>query len=195
MEISLSQSATSLSLRELEKILGVSLFERIGKKLVLNANGHRLRPRAHSLLQQGQDFCLDKGTEVLAGVIRLAASSTIGQYLLPEICSSFLSRHPAVQIDLSIASTIDVMVKTEQMTVDLGLIEGPCHQRSLVSSTWREDRLLFFAAPGHKLAGWQGSLSIQAFKDELWFLEPLHFTTRSLALSMRSNAHWCSSSY
>ena len=133
IEISLGQSATSLSLRELEKSLGASLFERIGKKLVLNANGHRLRPQAHSLLQQGQDFYLDKGSEVLAGVIRLAASSTIGQYLLPQICSGFISRHPAVQVDLSIASTIEVIVKTEQMTVDLGLIEGPCHQRSLAS--------------------------------------------------------------
>jgi DNA-binding transcriptional LysR family regulator len=81
-EISRSQSAASNALGELEAVLGAQLFDRVGKKLVINENGRALLPRAAGILEQAVE------TEALftaahAASLRLAASYTIGEYPAP----------------------------------------------------------------------------------------------------------------
>ena len=56
MEIALSQSATSNAVRELERLLSLRLFDRVGKRLLLNDNGRTLLPRARVLLDGAADI-------------------------------------------------------------------------------------------------------------------------------------------
>lgn len=181
-EIALSQSAASLSLKELERHLGGALFERRGKKLVLNENGRRLHPRANALLRQAKDIYLTEDSRTLRGTLKISASPTIGHYVLPAICGAFLKEHPKVQLDLDISSSLEVVSKVLNVSVDLGVIEGPCNQKALQCKLWLRDKLVFFAAPSHRLAG-KASISIHELADDVWFLEPVNFVTRTVALS------------
>jgi len=92
MDISLTQSAASMSLKELERQLGAQLFDRQGKRLQLNDYGRWLQPKAHSILQQINEIEHSTTSEKLQGQLQIGASSTIANYLLPGR-RSFTSAH------------------------------------------------------------------------------------------------------
>lgn len=143
--LALSQSAVSAALSDLENQLGIQLFDRVGKRLVLNEYGRLLYPKAIGLLEQAgeieQLFCEGHGA------IRLYASSTIGNYLLPEMLAHYRQDHPQLPLELSVGNTQDVINAVADFRVDVGLIEGPCHTHQLISEPWMEDELVVFAAP------------------------------------------------
>jgi len=79
-EISLSQSATSAALNELEALLGGELFNRVGRRLVLNEHGRSMLPQARALLESAHGLEAEFGADgaTTAPRLRLAASTTIG---------------------------------------------------------------------------------------------------------------------
>src|SRR6185312_243180 len=90
--ISLSQSATSAAINELERTLELQLFDRIGKRLQLNDNGRALLPQTLALLDGAgwiERWALDRESHI--GTLRIGASTTIGNYLLPAILAGFRS--------------------------------------------------------------------------------------------------------
>ncbi|MBU1440920.1 MAG: LysR family transcriptional regulator [Gammaproteobacteria bacterium] len=150
--VSRSQSAASSALADLEESLGAQIFDRRGRRLVLNENGRALLPRAQSLLDQAAELqALFNGEH--AAPLRVAASFTIGEYLLPERVAQWTNMHPQSQVHLHIANTRDVIEAVAGFDVDVGFIEGPQTHPDLVVRAWRDDELVIVAAPGHALAG------------------------------------------
>lgn len=150
----LSQSATSQALADLERQLGVALFERPGRKLRLNAMGRHLLPRAERLLDDMADLvaAAEEPEGQLRGTLNVSASATVGTYLLPPLAGRFSDAHPGVDLRLGLRNTGEVIGDLLRFDADLGLIEGLCHEPRLQSETWCEDRLVVIAAPGHPLA-------------------------------------------
>ena len=151
-EISRSQSAASNALGELESVLGVQLFDRVGKKLVINENGRALLPRAAGILDEALE------TEALfttahAAPLRLASSYTIGEYLLPDLLGRWKATHPRSHVRLEIANTMGVFDAVSSFTADIGFIEGTQTHPELTVRRWRSDELTIIASPKHPLAG------------------------------------------
>lgn len=151
-EISRSQSAASNALGQLEAVLGVQLFDRVGKKIMINENGRALLPRAAGVLEEAAE------TEALftaahAAPLRLAASYTIGEYLLPELIARWKAAHPRSHLRVHIANTHDVFGAVADFRADLGFIEGLHTHPELVVRRWRTDQMVIIAAPGHPMAG------------------------------------------
>ncbi|APW36086.1 LysR family transcriptional regulator [Rhodoferax koreense] len=158
LHLALSQSATSGALNELEGLLGAQLFDRIGKRLLLNDNGRALLPQARSLLDAAQDIEAGFGVgagrgdaDALATRLRVGASTTIGNYLLPALAAAYQRAWPATGIDVSIGNTREVAAAVARLEVDLGLIEGPCHEAELAVRPWLEDELVVVCSAGHAL--------------------------------------------
>lgn len=84
--IARSQSAASTSLADLEAALGVELFDRVGRRLQLNENGRALLTKAQVLVDQAAELQA-LFTDEHAAPLRVAASFTIGEYLLPSLVS------------------------------------------------------------------------------------------------------------
>jgi DNA-binding transcriptional LysR family regulator len=179
-EVALSQSAMSMALSELEAHLGVALFHRHGKRLTLNANGRALQLKARSLLRLAQDIerigALEE--EPMDGVIRIAASSTIGAYYLPEFCKSFMDAYPGVRISVSVASLGDVMEKVCSLAVDCGFVESPCNRPTIQVSRLGEDNLTIFAAPDHPIAQ-VNQVSADDLRAQKWVMREANCSTRS----------------
>ncbi|VWX61956.1 Uncharacterized HTH-type transcriptional regulator YeiE [Burkholderiales bacterium 8X] len=149
--IARSQSAASSALAELEGALGVQLFDRLGRRLVLNENGRALLPRAQALIDQaGEMQTLFNGEH--AAPLKVAASFTIGEYLLPERVTNWTRLHPQSRVNLHIANTRDVIEAVAGFEVDVGFIEGPQTHPDLSVRAWLDDELVIVAAPGHPLA-------------------------------------------
>ncbi|WBY04040.1 LysR family transcriptional regulator [Ramlibacter tataouinensis] len=149
-EISRSQSAASNALGELEAALGIQLFDRVGRKLLLNENGRALLPKAAGILEdaaQAQALF----TAEHAAPLRLAASYTIGEYLLPELIAGWKSAHPRSHAMVQIANTHDVFDSVTQFRADVGFIEGSHTHRELTVRRWRTDHMVIIAAPGHPM--------------------------------------------
>jgi DNA-binding transcriptional LysR family regulator len=146
-----SQSAASSALAELETALGVQLFDRVGRRLMLNENGRSLLPRAAGIVEQALEAeSLFK--EAHAAPLRLAASYTVGEYLLPDLIVQWKRLNPHGQVRLHICNTQDVFDAVASFGVDVGFIEGEHTHPDLLVRRWRTDELVVVASPTHPLA-------------------------------------------
>ncbi|MDA5194991.1 LysR family transcriptional regulator [Govanella unica] len=151
-KVGLTQSAASMALGELERNLDTLLFDRISKKLVLNENGRALYPKTMELLNRARELENSAGTRSTVTDLRLGASSTIGNYLLPQIISSYITAHPGSRINLDVANTLSTISAVNRHEIDIGFVEGPCHAKDVKATLWREDRLAICAGINHPLA-------------------------------------------
>ncbi|GAP37985.1 LysR family transcriptional regulator [Piscinibacter sakaiensis] len=176
--VSRSQSAASATLAELEAVLGVQLFDRVGRRLLLNENGHALLGRAAALLDEAGDLqALFSGEH--AAPLRLAASFTIGEYLLPDLVAAWTRRHPASPVRLQIANSAEVVDAVARFEVDLGFIEGALTHPELRLRGWRSDELVIVAAPDHPLAG--APAGLRQLRQAEWVLRERGSGTRDAA--------------
>jgi DNA-binding transcriptional LysR family regulator len=184
--VALSQSATSGALNELEALLGSQLFDRIGKRLVLNDSGRALLPQARALLGGAQQIESQFGLGAAAGggtignSLRIGASTTIGNYLLPSLAASYLRAAPAAAIDMTIRNTREIAATVARLEVDLGLIEGPCHEPEVRARPWLMDELVIVCAPTHSLirADPAAIVSLEALRSQRWLLREAGSGTR-----------------
>jgi DNA-binding transcriptional LysR family regulator len=152
--LALSQSATSAALIELENVLGTRLFDRVGKRLILNDSGRALLPNARSVLQSTSAIAAEFGAngEFTTYNLRISASTTIANYILPAVIAKFYALHPATQIEVDVGNTSDVVAAVEAFDADVGFIEAPCLRTSVTVIPWMLDELVVVCAPGHELA-------------------------------------------
>ena len=149
--ISRSQSAASGSLRELEAALGIHVFDRIGKRLLLNEHGRLLLPQAASLLDQVADL-QQQFDDTLALPLRVAASLTAGEYVLPGLLARWKVDHPTSKMQLRIMNSSGVMEAVSALKADVGFIEGPQTHAELQVYPWITDDIIVVASPRHRLA-------------------------------------------
>src|SRR5699024_2947008 len=142
------------ALSDLERQLGVALFERPGRRVLLNALGHELLPRAEALMEGVADFVAaasdPEGT--LRGTLNISASATVGTYLMPALVGRFTELYPAADLRLRLRNSHEVSNDVLRMEADLGLIEGEGRDSVLVSEPWCEDSLVVVVASGHEAA-------------------------------------------
>jgi DNA-binding transcriptional LysR family regulator len=150
-EIARSQSAASNALGELEAVLGVQLFDRVGRKLVINENGRALLPKAAGILEQAAETQA-LFTAAHAAPLRLASSYTIGEYLLPGLIAEWKIAHPGSHVRVQIANTHDVFESVADFSADLAFIEGSHTHPELTVRRWRTDHMVIVAQPGHPMA-------------------------------------------
>lgn len=150
----LTQSAASMSLKQLERVFGGPLFARIGRGLVLNDRGRTLLPRVEAvlaLLDELVELGRDQGA-ALAGELVIGCSTTIGNYLMPALIKAFIDIHPAVDLRLRVGNTEEIATAVRSGAVDGGVVEGEVIDPHLRVETWMRDELVFVTAPGAALA-------------------------------------------
>jgi DNA-binding transcriptional LysR family regulator len=187
--VPLSQSAASAALNELERILNARLFDRVGKRLLLNDEGRALLPTALAVLDGARNletaFLSAKHAALVN--LHLFASTTIGNYILPRLLARFRDLTPGAQVQLQIGNTRDVVTAVREFAADLGLIEGPCHASDIVVVPWLEDELVIVASPMHPLAkaAKRGRLTAKQLSQACWLLrEPGSGTREAVEQSL-----------
>lgn len=151
--LNVTQSATSMALADFESQLGRKLFDRIGKRLQLNDAGRLLLPKALDAVARVADIeHMAASDAAMIGPLRIGASLTIGNYMMPGLIGSFMKTYPGAKLTLDVANTRHVITSLEQFQIDLGFIEGFCHEPTIEVLPWCQDELVIFAAPGHPLA-------------------------------------------
>ncbi|MBV1959235.1 MAG: LysR family transcriptional regulator [Pseudomonadales bacterium] len=151
VQLNLSQSAASSSLKELEKQFDLQLFDRIGKRLQLNEQGRLIRPKAERLLAEATELEQALSKQADAGNLRVGATLTIGNYLAVNIMAEMKRQQPNARIHLEVANTATISEKVLNYDLDIGLIEGELQNPDLEVTPWRDDELAVFCSPEHPL--------------------------------------------
>ncbi|MEV9498424.1 LysR substrate-binding domain-containing protein [Aliarcobacter butzleri] len=141
-ELNISQSAISLAIKSLENSLNEQLFDRIGKKLILNEKGKYFKektlPSYLALIDASTIFQENK----LAGNIKIAASKTISNYIMPNIYYDFLSKYKDVKLDILTINSSNIIDKILKSELDIGLIEVDTQNSSLIKEKLADDELI-----------------------------------------------------
>jgi len=150
----ITQSAVSLALNELENQLGGSLFDRDSRSLVLNDRGRYLLPLCREILYKANNIyiLMNEKEGNMAGSLNIVASSTIGNYVLPGIVSSFNALYPNAFITVQIHNTRLAEELIIERKVDLGFVEGEVNNEQIRVTPWFDDELVIIADPENPLA-------------------------------------------
>ncbi len=150
-----TQSAVSMALAELENQLGGSLFDRHGRSLLLNARGRYLLPLAKDITSQVSSIetIMSERNDKLDGRLKVVASTTLGNYILPYLIGAFKRIHPNVHVDLLVYNTKYAEKLVFDGEMDVGFVEGPLSDKAEIQARlWFEDELVVLCGPTDPLA-------------------------------------------
>jgi len=156
----LSQPAVSQHIRALEEEAGVRLFDRArgdghGSQISLTEAGRILLGYAESaaeIVAEAQRALMALNDEVV-GELRLGASTTVAQYVLPRILGAFLKQYPQVKLSLVSGNTEHIVEAVAEEQVELGIIEGPAMRRDVKTQRMMQDEMVLIVSPNHSWAG------------------------------------------
>lgn len=177
-EQAISQSAASQSIAELERQMGLALFERRGRELVITPAGRDRLPQVRLILGDCQRLAEGHGDE-LAGLLRIAASTTIACYVVPVALARLTQKYPGIRPAVDIQNTRGVLQQLETGQAQIGLIEGPAVHDYLQIRHWQEDRLALFVTQDHPLAH-EKQVSIEQLKMLNWIVREPGSGTREV---------------
>lgn len=142
LELNISQSAISLAIKSLENSLNEQLFDRIGKKLILNEKGKYFKEKtfSHYLALKDAENIFQENK--LAGNIKIAASKTISNYIMPNIYYDFLTKYSDVKMDILTINSSKIIDKILKSQLDIGLIEVDTQNSSLIKEKLCDDELI-----------------------------------------------------
>ena len=145
-EMNLSQSAISMSIKEMENILGRPVFDRINKKLVLNEVGRALYKEIDPIFKKLSDIEYEFKNSENKGMIRVGASTTIVDYLMPSIICSYMSSYPDVKITLKEGNTKEIVEMIKAGTIDVAFVEGIVSGPEIIKEKIGVDELVVVTA-------------------------------------------------
>ena len=181
--IGLTQSAASMALSDLENGLNAPLFDRQGKRLQLNDLGRYLLPQALEIVGRCEAFELAARGQLQGIDLRLGATLTISDYLMPNLMTHFLLAQPQAKLNLQVGNTRQMIEAVQQFQLDLAFIEGSCTSPQLQCLHWRDDELAVCCAPDHPLARAQATgklLDCSDFSQVEWLLREQGSGTREV---------------
>lgn len=141
-EIGMSQSAISLAIKSLEKKLGEPLFDRVGKKLVLSERGRLFRQETYPHYLALKDAQNHFQEERLAGILKIASSKTVGNFIMPPLIFDFTLQNPDITIHREIHNSAQIVRMVREGEIDLGIIETECEEPAIVKEVLGNDRLV-----------------------------------------------------
>ncbi len=143
--VGISQPALSMQIRELEQILGMSLFERSARDIRLTRFGEEFAPRAREILRAvdeiGDLARLAQGT--LAGRFRLGVIPTIAPYLLPSLIGHLTLDHPSLDVHVRETMTTTLIQEIAEGRIDAAIVALPVSEPSLEEVAIFEEEFVY----------------------------------------------------
>ncbi len=178
--IGLTQSAVSMAIKSLEDVLDKKLFDRINKKLILNEYGRMFFKKVDPILDQlGETEVLFRD-EHYFGELKLGVSSSIANYLIPQIIYGFKEKYKNVTISMATGNTQQIVALLEAGKVDMGFVEGEFNSVDVIKEVLGDDEL-YIVTGDAGLAG-DKVYSIEELLPKKWILREKGSGTREVFL-------------
>lgn len=153
-ELYVTQPAVTKHIQELEHHFGTALFDRRGNQISLTTAGSLLLRHAETIMTTYRQLAFDmnalKGEP--GGTLRLGASSTVAQYVIPPVLARFHEQSADVSISLLSGNTEQIEQALLHNDIDLGLVEGRTHHSDIRYTPFVKDELVLICRADHPLA-------------------------------------------
>jgi DNA-binding transcriptional LysR family regulator len=150
-----SQSAASQHVQEVERRLGMTVFDRAKRPLQLTEAGRLYAEFCRDVLRREEELTLAfealKGE--VAGDVRVASIYSIGLSEMSSLQEEFSRRYPAAHLHVEYMRPDKIYEAVRQDATDLGLVSYPEPSREIAAIAWREEEMQVAAYPSHLLAG------------------------------------------
>ena len=157
----LTQPAVTLQIKHLETDLGVRLFDRSGRGLRLTPAGTVLLDyarRIEALYEEARRRIGELANDI-RGTLSLGVSTTISQYVLPQVLTAFAQMHPGVRVSVVSGNTEAALQALTHGSIELALIEGPPHSPGIKLSKFLDDEIVLIVPRDHPWASLHQALS------------------------------------
>ncbi len=171
-----TQSTLSAAIQELESQLGVVIFERSKKNVLITPLGERLVQQARIVLGDVEDFVsLAKShDEALAGEVRLGVIPTIAPFLLPHLLADLRAQYPKLKLYLKEELSGQLFQQLQQGQLDLVILAFPYPLPEMETVSLFKDEFLLCLPPGHQLENTNIVKQQQLKGEKLLLLEEGH---------------------
>ncbi|UUZ79644.1 LysR family transcriptional regulator [Paenibacillus sp. P26] len=180
--LNLSQPGVSLHIRNLENEFGARLFHRSPQQVKLTEAGELLYERAKkilSLVDEARERIHLLRDEV-TGTLRLGASFTIGEYVLPRVLADYAATFPRVDVEVTIGNTGEIGQGVRGTELDIGLVEGKASHPDLTEQTFMQDEMIVVAPPEHPLCALR-TVKPEKLGGQVWVLREKGSGTRDFS--------------
>lgn len=149
-----SQSAASQHVKEVERRLGVGLFDRGRRPLELTPAGKVYYEFCREVLRREEEFvrALQDLKGSVEGAVRVASIYSIGLSEMSRLQEAFAVRHPAAQLHVEYQRPDKVYEAVRDESVDLGLVSYPAASREIAAIPWRKEKMQVAVPPSHPFA-------------------------------------------
>jgi LysR family hydrogen peroxide-inducible transcriptional activator len=156
-----SQPSLSAQLAQLEDVLGLRVFERDRKRVLVTTAGREIVDRARRLLLDTDDLALAgrRARDPLAGTIRIGIIPTISPYLLPSVAPQLRARFPRLTMAWREDKTDVVLTALEAGDLDAALLALEADVHDVEQDVIAVDRFVLAVRPSHPLAAKTGPVS------------------------------------
>jgi DNA-binding transcriptional LysR family regulator len=186
-ELCITQPAVSKHIQEIESYYKVRLFERNGNKVHLTKAGGILLHYCNQIfgLYGSLEFDLNALTEIFKGKLRIGASTTIAQYVLPPLLAAFHKRYQDIQVSLTISNTEQIEQALNNNTIDFGIVEGQSKNTLFKYTEFIRDEIVPVVAVNHTLAKLKEILIDKLLTTPLLLREPGSGTLEVIAHALK----------
>jgi LysR family hydrogen peroxide-inducible transcriptional activator len=171
-----TQPTLSMQLAKLERLLGVTLFDRSRSPAVPTEVGRLMVEQARVVLREAARLIdvRDAVAGMVAGELRLGVIPTLAPYLLPRILPELHRRHPQLELVVEERVTDDVIEGLRRDTLDAGIIATSAATTDMVERVLFTEPFVAYVSPSHRLAGQPTVRAADLSLDDLWLLAEGH---------------------
>ena len=181
-DLSISQPAVSIQVKELERSLDTTLLIRMRSGVSLTDTGETVYDYTRRIFTLADEMtnAIQDLTGLESGRLTIGSSTTPGEYILPFAIGKFRERYPKVEVSLAISNTRNVIDQIISRELDLGMAGAPVDIRGLASFLYVNDEVVLVTAPTHPLAR-RRRLTVQDIVDEPFLMRETGSATRRAA--------------
>jgi LysR family transcriptional regulator for metE and metH len=163
----LTQSALSHQLRDAEEKLGVPLFNRINRRMILTPAGERLLKSAQTILDEMLRMEEDIKQIALSreAILRLSTECYTCYHWLPSLLKVFNQKYPRIEVQIVVEATRAPHQALLDGKIDLALVSSPVRNSKIVSQPLFQDELVVIMSVDHPLAS-RSFIKAEDFRDE-----------------------------
>ena len=143
-ELFITQPAVSKHIQELEEQYKIKLFDRNGSKISLTTGGEILLKHTQNVFEIYREIDFDMSTLIneRQGLLRLGASTTISQYIIPPLLARFHQKLQDVKVNLLNGNTEQIEKALLNKEIEIGIVEGQSKNQSIRYTEFLKDELV-----------------------------------------------------
>ena len=152
-ELFITQPAISKHIQELEEQYKIKLFDRNGSKISLTNAGEVLLKHTNNIFEIYREIDFDMSSLINehTGLLRIGASTTISQYILPPLLARFHQKMENIKVNLLNGNTEQIENALLNKEIEIGIVEGQSKKKSIKYTQFLKDELVLVCKSSHAL--------------------------------------------